>query len=548
MIKKLGILICVALVVMIPFIFRKHQTTLIPHSPNDVIVIITAHNETLRSEYGRGFSEWYRKKTGKTVIIDWRHPGGGRDVARYVDSIFLSNFRVYWEKILKEPWTQEIRTIFSRLENITENNATPKEWEVKQAFLDSNIGCDIDLLFGGGVFDHKMQCAKGYTVPSRLIEMHPEWFTEDTIPEFFAGERLWEAEGRWIGGSLSNFGIIYNSDAIRMLGMEHPPMTWMDLADPRYIDGIAIVDPTKSSSTLKSYEMLIQQQMQILFNEYCTGKEESDPSREYFENLAIKEGWMKGLKLIQKIVANGHYMTDSSAQTVLDVAEGNCPIGIATDFYGRSEKANIESRGANPRFNFIIPRSGCSSSPDPISLYRGAKHRELALAFLEYVLTDSGQKLLAYKVGAPGGPIQTPLCRAPILKTIYSQECLPYHNDPNINPYHDAGDFIYREKWTKPVFHALGLIFKMAFLDPEDALRKAWKKIQLAYKEGRQQEADQALADMQDLSMFSYDHARNEIMVEAKNKDYLRATQYQVAVANRLREQYKQAYRIAKGK
>jgi ABC-type Fe3+ transport system substrate-binding protein len=545
MIKKTIILIIVALVVAVPFIFQRREITLVPLSSNDVIVIITAHNETLRSEYGRGFTEWYRKKTGKTVTIDWRHPGGGRDVARYIDSLFLNNFRFYWERTLKKTWTQEIRTIFSRLENITEQNATPKEWEVKRAFLDSNVGCGIDLLFGGGVFDHKMECAKGYTAPSGFIQMHPEFFRDDMIPEFFAGERLWEADGHWIGGSLSSFGIIYNTDAIEALGIEHPPETWMDLADPRYIGSVAIVDPTKSSSTLKSYEMLIQQQMRILYNDYLGGRNPNMPSGEYLENRAIAEGWINGLKLIQKIVANGRYMTDSSAQTVLDVAEGNCPVGIATDFYGRSEKANIASRGANPRFNFVIPRSGCSPSPDPISLYRGAKHRELALEFLEFVLTIPGQSLLAFRVGTPNGPVRTPLCRTPILKTLYGQKFLPYHNDPDVNPYNDAGDFVYREEWTKPVFNALGLIFKMAFLDPENALRKAWRSIQCAHREGRHSAADEALAVMQDLNMFSYGRVTEEIMREAKNKDYLHATQYQTKMANHFRKQYKKAYKIA---
>jgi ABC-type Fe3+ transport system substrate-binding protein len=547
MIKKIVILLCVALVVAVPFIFRRLEMSLIPKSPDDVIVIITAHNETLRSEYGRGFSEWYRKKTGKIVTVDWRHPGGGRDVARYIDSMFLSNFRQYWEKKLGNPWTQEVRTIFSHLENTPEKNPAPLEQKVRQTFLASDIGCGIDLLFGGGVFDHKAQCAKGYTVPCGLIQMHPEWFTDDTIPEFFAGERLWDAEGHWIGGSLSTFGIIYNSDAVAALGIKHPPTTWMDLADPRYFNGIAIVDPTKSSSTLKSYEMLIMQQMQIIFNDYLTKKNKEHPGGEYLESLAIKEGWIAGLQLIQKIVANGHYVTDSSAQTVLDVADGNCPVGIATDFYGRAEKANIENRGAKPRFHFVIPRGGCSPSPDPISLYRGAKHRELALEFLEYVLTVPGQSLLAFKVGTPNGPTQTPICRTPILKTMYSPEFLPYYNDPDVNPY-DAGDFVYREGWTKPVFDALGLIFKIAFLEPEDALRKAWRHIQKARKEGRHGAAAQALAVMEDLSMFDYRTVAKEIVVEAKNKDHLRAIRYQTTVAKKFREQYEKACKIAKGK
>jgi ABC-type Fe3+ transport system substrate-binding protein len=573
MLKRISILSCVALIVAVPFLFKKNTVSLEPVESDGVVVIVTAHNETLRSEYGRGFTEWYKKKTGKLITVDWRHPGGGREVERYIDSIYTNNFRLYWEETLGKPWTQETRAIFARLENITDENATPQEKEVRDAFFNSNVSCDIDLLFGGGVFSHKLQGAKGYTVSSGIVDLHPELFTDDKIPEFFAGERLWDRESRWVGGSLSSFGIIYNKDAVNDIGA-HYPETWMDLADPKFYQGIAIVDPTKSSSTLKSFEMLIQQQMQIRLaeltnentkndtlqanenskeninrsNDNAQLKEKYQLTSAEIEYRAIREGWMNGLKLIQKIVANGRYMTDSSAQTVLDVAAGNCPVGIATDFYGRSEKSHIKSRGGEDRFEFIIPRSGCSPSPDPISLFRGAKHKELALEFLEYVLSEPGQSLLTFRVGEENGPYQVPLCRAAILKTIYNDDKLQYHDDPGINPYEDACDFIYREEWTKPVFGSIGLIFKLAFLDPNDVLIDARAAILKAEKEGRINDAQRAMEVLSDLSYFDYDDVQKTLVKEAKNKDPLKAIQYQTDLANKFREQYRCALSIAKGK
>lgn len=545
MIKKFFIIGCVILTVAIPFIFRKNEISLAPVQADDVVVIITAHNEALRSEYGKGFTEWYKNKTGKTVVVDWRHPGGGREVERYIDSVYTNNFRSYWEHHLHKPWTQEVRAIFSRLENIDDKNATPLEKEVKDAFFDSNVDCGIDLLFGGGVYAHQLQCAKGYTVSSGFVELHPELFTEDKIPEFFAGERLWDAKSRWIGGSLSSFGIIYNKDSVRALGVDFPTR-WMDLADSRFFNGIAIVDPTKSSSTLKTYEMLIQQQIQIVLAEKKRANVSS--SEQELEHDAIREGWMNGLRLIQKIVANGRYMTDSSAQTVIDVAAGNCPVGIATDFYGRSEKSHILSRGAASRFEFVIPQSGCSPSPDPISLFRGAKHKNLALEFLEYVLTTPGQSLLVFKVGEKNGPKQAPLCRAAILKTVYDPDQLQYHDDPGINPYHDAGDFVYHKDWTKSVFNAIGLVFKLAFLDPNDMLIKAQKAIIKAERSGRLEDAKKAREIMQNLDVFAFDEVKDKVLKEVKNKDPLKAIRYQTQIANQFREQYIRAREIAKGR
>jgi hypothetical protein len=88
----------------------------------------------------------------------------------------------------------------------------------------------------------------------------------------------------------------------------------------------------------------------------------------------------------------------------------------------------------------------------------------------------------------------------------------------------------------------------MAFLDPEDMLRKAWRSIQNAYENGRSRAAEEALAVLQNLDLFAFDRVAKEIVKEARNKDYLHAIRYQTRIANHFRDQYKKAYKIAKGK
>jgi ABC-type Fe3+ transport system substrate-binding protein len=545
MVKRISILLLVILIVWLPFAFKSSEQ-IVPINNNNRVVIITSHNETLRREYGYGFSQWYKEKTGKNVTVDWRHPGGGRDVSRYVDSMFINSFRLYWETTLNKSWTQEVRSAFIRIDQIDLSIATPIEAEVVNAFLASNVGCDIDLLFGGGVYDHKLNAIKGFSVPSTIIHRRPDLFTDDTIPEFFAGERLWDRNGYWIGTNLTSFGIIYNADAIRDLEVYDQPSTWMDLADPKYFRGIAIVDPTKSSSTLKSYEMLIQQQMHIALKEKLN-ELNLEEATEKIETYAISKGWMRGLKLIQKIVANGRYFTDSSAKTVIDVASGDCPIGIATDFYGHSQRTSLQERSKSNRFCFVLPKGGCSTSPDPISIFRGAKHLDLAEEFMEYILSLPGQKLPVFKMGTPGGPIRSPLCRTSILKTVYSDEYLQYHNDVSINPYEAVGDFVYRENWTKPVFASLSYIFKMAFLDASEELSSAWHAILKARAAGNYESADGALKIMADLGDFNYETSRTKIIALAKNKDPLEAARQQSDITNHFRAQYNKAKMIAKG-
>jgi hypothetical protein len=62
MVRKISILIGIAPILPIPLIFQRREVTLIPSLFSDVIVIIAAHSEMLRSEYGHGFTEWCRTK------------------------------------------------------------------------------------------------------------------------------------------------------------------------------------------------------------------------------------------------------------------------------------------------------------------------------------------------------------------------------------------------------------------------------------------------------------------------------------------------------
>jgi hypothetical protein len=115
---------------------------------------------------------------------------------------------------------------------------------------------------------------------------------------------------------------------------------------------------------------------------------------------------------------------------------------------------------------------------------------------LEYILSESGQKLPVFKVGAPDGPIRAALCRTSILKTVYSDENMKHHNDPSINPYTVTRNFVYRGNWTKPVFASLSYIFKMAFLDAGEELALAWQAIINARAKVNHRNADMALMIM----------------------------------------------------
>ena len=276
---------------------------------------------------------------------------------------------------------------------------------------------------------------------------------------------------------------------------------WMDIGRPEFYKKLAVVDPTKSSSTQAAFIMLIQQQMQICVDRIKSelGVEELP---EYYRNLAISEGWINGLKLIQKIVANGRYFAESSTRPVSDVSAGNCLAGIAVDFYGSSEAKHLEERSGSKRFRFVMPIGGGAPSPDPIAMFRGAPNPELAKAFIEFIVSLDGQKILYFNVGTDGGPQKSTMRRMPILKTIYDKKYDDLRCDASINPYKSSESFTSHDEWTDPVSSSIGVVIKLAFLDSSDELSDAMGAIINAKKDGRFDDAERAyqvLSEMDDI-------------------------------------------------
>ena len=262
--KYIYILSAIALVVGLPIVFKQSNLTL-PTQADDTVVIITPHNESIRLELDLGFRDWYFKKTGRTVIIDWRVPGSTGDIIRYIDSMYINAFRLYWENTLHNPWNQKV------LENFVNSNPQDESAKrIREAFLNSDVSCGIDLFFGGGVVEHKREADMGQLVPSNLLQKHPEWFKDDCIPAKLSGDNLWDPKGTWFGSSLSSFGIIYNTDRVQDLSLPHAPTQWEDLTSPQLYRQIAMVDPLQSSIVIKCLEMIFQQQMKFVRKDILT--------------------------------------------------------------------------------------------------------------------------------------------------------------------------------------------------------------------------------------------------------------------------------------
>jgi iron(III) transport system substrate-binding protein len=522
--QKWIILSALATVILVPFLLRPSAES--AGTADDVLVLITPHNEAIRHEFGLAFADWYETRTGRTVAMDWRVIGGTSEIARFLASEYTASFRYHWVNELEQNWDFEVQAAFN--DGRLDADSSPREIAARDAFLASNVSCGIDLFFGGGPYDFIRQARMGQLVPTRIFEQHPEWFEDDVIPLEFAGEGYWDPGHRWTGTVLSSYGMIYNRDVLELRGIERPPERWDDLKDPRLIGSVALTDPTKSGSIAKAFENVIQQQMQEELS--ITPDDEA---------RAVRAGWIRGLQLLQLAAANSRYFTDSSQKPPIDVAAGNCAVGMCIDFYGRQQAEAVRRRGDSERVDYVSPPGGSVSSVDPIGILRGAPNHEVAELFIEFVMSMEGQKIWNYRPGVEGGPRHFALRRLPVRRDFYSEANPAFRSDPEDEPYAAGEQLIYRAQWTGFLFREMSLIIRIMGFDTHTELVKSWQTIIDAGQ------PPEAMAVLQDMSAVDYDIARGLVkeVIAARNK--VRELELAKELGNHFRRQYAEAARVA---
>jgi ABC-type Fe3+ transport system substrate-binding protein len=542
MTKRAIIILVLACIVALPFVLRPKKPV---SAPTDAtLVIITPHNEAIRYEFGLGFQRWYKQQTGRTVFVDWRVIGGSSEITRYLDGAYTASFQDYWTHALRREWSNVVQTAFANprvAPGPRPADDAPAE-AARRAFLESDVDCGIDLFFGGGTYDFEKQAQAGHIVDCGARERHPEWFADDVIPRFAAGEEYWDAQGLWVGTVLSNYGILYSKESYARLGIKEAPRQWADLQDPLLLGEVALADPTKSSSMAKVFENVLQQKMQErLFGLMVAADRISSLDEKVVEAQAIREGWIAGLQCVQLISANGRYFTDSSQKVPIDVADGNCAAGMCIDFYGRQQAEAERRRGKSDRLEFVSPVGGTVNSVDPIALLRGAKNRAVALAFIDWVLSIDAQKLWNFKPGTPGGPVQYNLRRLPVRRDFYAREdWKPWRSDPDVSPFGGQDQLIYHSAWTDGLFRELAFIIRVVCQDSHQELVSAWRTVIAA---GRPAEA---MATLQDMSAVGYDQAAGEIKTALNSKNRMDEVALAERLGRKFRAQYARAAELAR--
>jgi ABC-type Fe3+ transport system substrate-binding protein len=530
MTRTISIVAVIALIVSLPFVFRRPAEKGDWRPGDPVVVVITPHNEAIRYEFGRGFSEWHRERFGRPVKVDWRTIGGTTEIMRYLAGEYVSSVRA-WRSANGQRWPQGGADAIFRKPAPDESDQAMAD--LQRAFRNtddpSSFSCGVDVLFGGGSYDHGKAAGQGLTVPPWNAASEPAGILRaadgrELIPETLGGE-VWRTP-LFYGTTVSTFGICYNLDRLVELGVSGPPRFWQDLADPAYIGQIGVADPTKSGSIAKAFEMIVHDQCRRAVDAAgFAGRADDFEARIKKDPLpqgalpedvpaayqdAVEAGWLAGLHLIQRIGANARYFTDSAGKVPIDVGVGDAAAGLAIDFYARYQAQVSGGPGGRARMDFVTPQAGSSVSADPVSLLRGAPNREIGVRFIEFTLSEAGQRLWNYAPGSPGGPVKFALRRVPIRRDFYPSEagappvkydehrrfCVDPLGDPGVNPYAQAAAFTYRPRWTARHFSVLRDIVRAMCIDSGEELRAAWRTILDAGGPVAQPEAMAALREM----------------------------------------------------
>ena len=446
MIRHLSVLAVVGLLVAAPLALRDRPIAPAPEQKR--IVIITPHGEAIRSEFTTAFHAWALRERHLDVDIDWRTPGGTSEITRYLDNRFRAAFA---ERFPEHRGA------------LREFNDPKAETPARAAFLGSDVGVDVDMLFGGGEFAFRAHADKGYLVDAGLLASDPEWFAGDQpiIPQMLSGETVYDKKGRYFGGCFGAFGIAFSRDRLAERGLPEPSR-WADIAGPAWFGGLTLTDPTKSGAAATAFERILQQRMAATAPD-------------------LDAGWQDGFSVIKRLVGNSRWITDSASKPTRDTVRGDCLASQAIDFQAKAEAEYAQaSSGGADRMRFVIPVGGTSVSADPIAVFRGAPQPELAKLFLRFVMSPDGQRLWNQKVGTPGGPVRYALRRFPVRRDLLGEDQRAVRSDPDEDPFVVAKGFVYHAEWTGRSFALIQALIKATALDTRDELIPAWQAIAAA--------------------------------------------------------------------
>lgn len=237
-----------------------------------------------------------------------------------------------------------------------------------------------------------------------------------------------DPENFYTGFAASGYGIEYNTRYLKANDLP-APKEWDDLKKPIYFGHVGISAPSRSGTTHLTVETILQ-----------------------------GEGWDKGWATMLEIGGNLRQVADRSFGVPDAVNSGQYGIGIVIDFFGLSGKASgFPVEFVYPSVTAIVPAN--------IAIIKGAQHPKAARAYIEFLLSAEGQKIL----------LLPKIQRLPVRLATYSEAPADFPN-PFKNEKLDAGVH-YNVDLSEKRYQLVNSLFDRIITFRLKELNAAWKAI-----------------------------------------------------------------------
>ena len=211
---------------------------------------------------------------------------------------------------------------------------------------------------------------------------------------------------------VAGYGFAINPDRLQKKGLPEPK-DWTDLTDPAWQDEIIFPQPSKVGFAPMMLEIILQ-----------------------------SYGWERGWCMLHAIGANAQLLGERGSNIADDIAKAQAGVGVSIDFF-----INAAIAGGAP-IRFVYPGVN-GYSPGQVAIMRQAPHAKEAEAFVSFVLSPEGQKLL----------FDPAVRRLPVRPSVYAAKpdgyFDPFAAKPAMPFVFNAGRALARQNLDKILFDAL---------------------------------------------------------------------------------------------
>lgn len=252
---------------------------------------------------------------------------------------------------------------------------------------------------------------------------------DDDLPGRIGGVPISDPQGRFVAFELAGFGMAYHHEAVRALGVASP-RDWRDLTHPAYAGQIHVPSPGRTGFAAALIEAVLQ-----------------------------AEGWERGWATLSAIAGNARWLGNVDEAAGPDpLALGRVAVRLSIDFFARAS-------GEAVRFAYP-PQT--AYSPAHIAVLAHAPHPQAARAFVEFVLSSEGQRLL----------LHPDVARLPVRPSVYASV-----TELTARPFAEDA-LAYDSALTDARRGLVAALFDAALSTPHAALVEAWQLLHAAERDG----------------------------------------------------------------